>query len=561
MSNVTLRAHGLRYKCVITESDSHIIFNRAPFEFKEEIKAMQGARWFPESYHWRVKNSPRNKFQLAAMMVEPENPNPYAWFEQTTHTHTGHENSPFPLRQHQIDMVQKVMTLRYQILAAHMGLGKTLTSIEIMRQFAELYGWDNQDFDKHVWFVGPKSALESVEADLYKWKVDFKPRLLTYGRLVLDGDKYIEQFGVPQLVFFDESSSLKSPGAQRTQAAQSLADKVREEYGMNIGGVVLLSGTPTAKRPSDIWSQAEIAWPGFLREGSFSAFEDRYAVVVTVEDADGTTYKKIEGWRDEEVEKIPSRLDGLMSVYRKDDLLNLPERTFTRIECPSNARTNRVARILADSAPNVITALTRLRALSSGFQYTDDESLNEAGERAMVETACPKDDILRQYLTREETRGRMIAFASFQGSLDRVKRICQAEGWDTIMVDGRGWNCFSADGEQVKQHILDFWADNPNKTVFIGNPASCRFGLTLVEAKTTVVFDQNFSAEHRLQSLDRNYRIGQDEPVEVVDLLHLPVDGLIVDTLTENKRLEELSLGLIVSQLGEVTDGSSIEAV
>jgi SNF2 family DNA or RNA helicase len=177
----------------------------------------------------------------------------------------------------------------------------------------------------------------------------------------------------------------------------------------------------------------------------------------------------------------------------------------------------------------------------------------------MVETACPKDAELVKYLGREETRGRMIAFASFQGSLDRVKRLCQAEGWDVVMVDGRGWNCFKADGTRVKDHILDFWANNENKTVFVGNPASCRFGLTLTEAKTIVVFDQNFSAEHRLQSLDRNYRIGQDEEVEVIDLLHLPVDGLILDTLTENKRLEDLSLGLVLAQLGgESTDSEKV---
>ena len=49
--------------------------------------------------------------------------------------------------------------------------------------------------------------------------------------------------------------------------------------------------------------------------------------------------------------------------------------------------------------------------------------------------------------------------------------------------------------------------------------------------------------------MDRNYRMGQTEEVRVIDLIHLPVDGLVLETLTENKRLEDLSLGRIREQL------------
>jgi SNF2 family DNA or RNA helicase len=446
-------------------------------------------------------------------------------------------------------MIRKALTYRYQIFAADMGLGKTLTAIEIIERMARKYGWDN-DCRNECWFVGPRSALESVEVDLHKWGVNLVPRMLTYERVLIDGPDLLKTNGTPRMVVFDECTALKTPSAQRTVACQKLADAIRAEYATE-GCVILLSGSPTAKRPSDIWSQAEIAWPGFLREGSLKAFEQRYAIVEEGQDGDGNKFKMITGWKDKEVSQLPARLDGLMSVYRKDDILNLPTRTFTRVHTPATARIKRVAKIITESSPNVITALTRLRTLSSGFQYKEDGEAGENGERAMIETACPKDDKLREYLAREEPRGRMIAFASFQGSIDRVKRVCQAEGWDVVTVDGRGWTCWDAENNRVDDHFLDFWSGNPNKTVFIGNPASCRFGLTLTEAKTIVVYDQNFSAEHRLQSLDRNFRIGQDEPVEVVDLLHLPVDELILDTLTENKRLEDLSLGL----LSEVLDG------
>lgn len=544
MTAVTLRVKGKRHNCVIeAEGDTKLIFRKSPFALKNEIKAFKGARWNPDRRCWSIANCERNMFQLRAIMVEcegqPVTDNPYEHFEQ--------DLLPLeldvqrPLKDHQIEMVQKALTYRYQIFAAEMGLGKTLVAIEIAERIAAKNGWTPEETEANVWFVGPKSALESVQLDSHKWAGP-PMTLKTYERFVIDHDKFLDN--PPVSIFFDECSGLKNPNSLRSRAAQRMSDAVRAKHG-TLGSVVLLSGTPTAKRPSDIWSQAEICWPGFLREGSLKAFEERYAIVTQGEDADGNIFKKIDGWKDHEVEKLPVRLDGLMTVYRKDDLLDLPPRTFHVRETKVTSRIARVAKALVDSAPNVITGLTWLRALSSGFQYKEDGEPGPNGERAMVEAPCPKDAVLQEILAEEALRGRMITFASFQGSIDRVKRICQEEGWDTIIVDGRGWNCFDHENNRVKQHILDFWSNNPNPTVLIGNPQSCRFGLTLVEAKTVVVYDQNFSAECRLQSLDRNYRIGQDEPVRVIDLIHLPVDQLILDTLTDNKRLEDLSLGVI----------------
>jgi SNF2 family DNA or RNA helicase len=401
------------------------------------------------------------------------------------------------------------------------------------------------DLADEVWFVGPKSALESVYLDMYKWAVpDFlrSCRMMTYERLTIDGP----DLPTPKVVIFDECTQLKNPTSHRAKAAQKITDEVRRVHKMD-GMVICMSGSPTAKRPDDIWSQAEVVWPGYLREGSLRAFQSRYAIVEEMQNADGVWFPKLVGWKEKEVAKLPRRLEGLMSVYRKSEILNLPPRTKEVRRAEPTARIKRVAKAIVEASESTMTALTSLRTLSSGFQYKEG-SAGPDGARAMVETVCPKDDMLREILAEDESRGRIITFASFQGSIDRVRRICEGEGWDVITIDGRGWNSFRG-GERVKDHVLDFWRDNPTKTAVVGNPASCRYGLTLTEAKTTVYYDQNFSAEHRLQSMDRNYRIGQDEPVRVIDLVHLPVDDLIRETLEENRKLEELSLGLIYETL------------
>ena len=525
-----LRSRGIRHACTIEQDESKIYFRKAPYAMKGEIKAMKGARW--NGNYWTVSRCPRNLFQIRAMMVEPENPNPYAHFEQELVELPDHKDRP--LAPQQIDMLRRALTYHYQLIAAEMGLGKSLFAIELMERIGGRWV-----------FVGPKSALESVKLDRYKWKSTEEAELITYERLRIDRDELVKN--PPLGIIFDECTALKNPASLTGKAAQSVADAIRATHGLN-GFVICMSGTMTAKRPSDIWSQAEVVWPGFLREGSLKAFESRYAKITMHEDMDGVKYPVLEGWVEHEVKKIPSRLDGLMTTYFKKDWLPLPDRHFEVRKLEPSKRLTRIAGSICDAAPNTISALTSLRALSSGFQYAEDQDGGTEGERGMVETKCPKDDQLREILAEEESRGRIITFASFQGSIDRVRRICQGEGWDVVAIDGRGWICYK-DGEKVKDHVLDFWANNPTKTALVGNPASCRFGLTLVEAKTTVYFDQGFSAEHRLQSMDRNYRMGQDQDVRVVDLIHLPVDQLVLDTLTENRRLEDLSLGRIREML------------
>lgn len=525
-----LRSQGKRYRCVIKQDKTKIYFVKSPYALKNELKAMKGSRWNPDARCWSATRCSRNMFQLRAMMVEPQDINPYEHFEQPVKQLC---NSKRPLQPQQIEIVNNVLTYHYRLEIAEMGLGKSLAAMEII----EHVGLDNPA--EEALFLGPRSALESVEADRVKWDgPDFKTGTYEYAT---KHHKDIVK-NPPRVLICDESDALKNPSSQRTRAVQKIADAIRTVHGMD-GYVVLMSGSPSAKAPGDLWAQCEIVWPGFLREGSLRAFEDRYANIVKVEDMDGVTFRKIDGWKEKEVAKLPARMDGLATVYRFKDYVKLPERTFEVRTLKPSGRVKAAAKMLASSADSTIQALTWLRCLSSGFQYDDS-----SGTRQLVETFCPKDDVLREILGEDSSIGRSIVYASFQGSIDRVRNICTAEGWDVCQIDGRGWQAYKG-SEQVDEHVLSFWKNNPNKTVVVGNPGSCRYGLTLNEAKTITVFDQNFSAVHRLQSLARNYRLGQDSPVRVVDLIHLPVDQLILDTLKSNRKLELLSLGQIIESL------------
>jgi SNF2 family DNA or RNA helicase len=392
---VTTTQSGRRIKvpATIKYEANRIWFLKSPFALKDEIKAMAGARWHgydpaePKKM-WSVLDCERNRFQLQWLMGR----NPYTWWEQPLKEWEYDR----PLRTHQELMSNHMLTYHYAIIAAEMGTGKTLSAIECM----EKSGY------KDWWWVAPKSGLKEVEREFHKWGLssEINVELMTYRRLrgIMEGWK--DGDIPPPGVVYDESSRLKNAFAQRTVAAQNLADDIREHYGKD-GFVIEMSGTPSAKSPLDWWAQAEIAWPGFLREGNPRAFELRMGVFIEKETMHGKHFQRVTWLDDEnkckycggfesdeqhnpdfmaedyhlfeksfnEVAYLYERLQGLTLTLHKKDCLDLPEKHYRTIRLTPSQTITRVAKALVKVAPNVITGMTWLRELSDGFQYQNIE--------------------------------------------------------------------------------------------------------------------------------------------------------------------------------------------
>jgi len=609
-----------------------IEFLKSPFALKDDIKSMAGSRWHGYDDNnprkiWSVKDCTRNRFQLDFMQGR----NPYARWEKPLVEHEYER----PLRQHQRLMSDFGLTYQYCILAAEMGTGKTLSAIEIMEKSGQT-DW---------WWVGPKSGLKAVEREFQKWGltgIDLK--LMTYEALRTKMKNWVPGEMPPHGVIFDESSRLKNHRAKRSEAAQALADGIREAYG-NDGFVIEMSGTPSPKSPVDWWSQCEIAAPGFLKEGDMKSFEWRLGVFVQKETSQGKHWQRVTwlddeakcavcgGYPDEEqhnpdlfaddyhkweaseneVSYLHERLEGLVLVLHKKDCLDLPEKQYRTVRCEPSPTTNRVAKALVKIAPNAITGLTSLRELSDGFQYREeidgtdpcpvcaasdtpgktqiwcdpldpdrtfemidmlDQEYVDTLEKQLVdcptcdgtaevphkvrtvrEVPCPKDKALVELLDENEDQGRLVVFAGFTGSLDRVVKLCQKQKWAVVRVDGRGWKVYDMNGKPLHQaDPLAYWADvhNNQRVVFAAHPMSGGMGLTLTESRMAVFYSNDFNPESRVQAEDRIHRMGTDENLgaTIVDLIHLPTDERVRDILKDNRRLELMTMGDVTSTLG-----------
>jgi SNF2 family DNA or RNA helicase len=576
------------YNCEVTlqRTDGRIVFTRAPFVAKDEIKSLRGARWNKEKKQWSIDDCARNDFRLRFLSGE----NVYAPFDQTIIANSYER----PLRSYQCDLVDAALTKHYQYWAAEMGVGKTLAAQELIERA-----------DTDFYWIGPKTSLPNIEREFRKWGFKSKVEMLTYEGLV---SRMQTSSGYPPHgIMFDEASRLKTANSQRSKAAQEIADRIRKQWGM-AGYVVLMSGTPSPKSPLDWWSPCEICWPGFLREGSPQQLEKRLAFLLESDGEFGKYWKRL-GWRDDErkcgtcgelhgpfdddhvhstsineIKLLHERLKGLVVVKHKKDCLSLPDKQYRKVECQPSASTLRVADALYRVAEKTVTAATWLRELSDGFQYREvqdgttkcDHCQNgKVGEwfegesgpvkrevdcplcqgtqqkpnlvRVTKEVPCPKDAELKLLLDECEETGRIVIFAGFTGSVDRIVKLCKEKNWATVRCDGRGFQVTDGQGYLQTMEPLDYWADLENnpRVAFVAHPESGGMSLTLVESRMAVFWSNSFKPEYRIQAEDRIHRIGMDENkgCVIVDLVHLPSDERVIEVIRDNRRLELMTLG------------------
>lgn len=548
------------------------------FPYNEKVKdivkiRMDGARWEPNSKKWAVKDTPRSRWWLDFLAGK----NPF-----------GHYDRPVPefvpsrpeVRIYQNGMAGFCSFTKRCILAAEMGTGKTLTAIEVM-EASGLSDW---------WFVAPKNALLSVKVDMKKWGIKLQPKLLTYEQLVADVTR---PFNAPDGIIFDEASRVKNIKAQRTLAAMHVANEIRKKDGY----IILMSGTPAPKSPVDWWALCEIVCPGFLAEGNIHKFLNRVAVVKQEEGISGVKYPKILTFKDNpdkcnmcgnfkdhpihtseaflkltkpddyhdfvpsinEVALLHQRMKGLVKVVLKEDCLDLPEKVYRTIELTPEPKTVNMAKLITKSARNTAQALILLRELSDGFQYHTKLVGTETCEPCkgkgcihcsnkgqvkvfkdeVVEIGTPKDAALREIM--EDMESRLIVYAGFTGTIDKICKIVREENWDFIRVDGTGWkSSFAQTAEEMLTEFQDL--KSTKRIVFVGHPKSAGMGLTLTASTTTLYYSNDFDGESRSQSEDRNHRIGS-RGCNIIDLYHLPVDKLVCENLKNKRNLMLLTLG------------------
>ena len=152
-------------------------------------------------------------------------------------------------------------------------------------------------------FDGLDIFLMNVEALAHKPAVDFLQKYL---------------LGTLSLLCVDESTTIKSPSAQRTKNILKICKGASYRR--------ILTGSPVTKNPMDLYSQCAFLDEDLLGFSSYWAYKARYAIEVK-RHSSTHSYPHIIGFRN--LEELSDKLSNFSFRVLKEQCLDLPDKIYS----------------------------------------------------------------------------------------------------------------------------------------------------------------------------------------------------------------------------------------
>ncbi len=424
-----------------------------------------------------------------------------------------HQSFPY-----QHDAVMALCNLEYGAIFHEQGLGKTKIAIDL------LLDWLQQKTVDTVILVVKKSLIQNWLDELAT-HCFIKPRLLSTNReenfyvfnsparlvvanyeTIKSEKERIKLFSKTRDVgvILDEAAKIKTPDSEITQAFFELIPFFKRR--------VIMTGTPAANRPYDVWAQIYFLDRGNSLGTNFSEFK-------RLTNLDNDLYED-EG-RQVGLEKQLSGVFSRISSFavretKASGVIELPDKVIQSVPCYWESRQLEIYQQLRNEL--------RLVILKNGKPVED---ISDSTLKLLLR------------LVQVSSNPRLIddGYGASPGKMDTLFELlsnCAAKGEKTVI-----WTCFNENAiwlakelieyspctvygklpiQTRNEHIKHFKVD-PAARVLIATPGSAKEGLTLTVANNAIFFDRGFSLDDYLQAQDRIHRISQEKTCYVYNLI------------------------------------------
>jgi SNF2 family DNA or RNA helicase len=450
---------------------------------------------------------------------------------------------------YQAEALQATKDLPYAAIFHEQGLGKTKIGIDLA-----LHWIQSQTVDS-VLIVTKRGLIQNWIEEM-RFHTHVVPRLISQDRranfLALNSPAriYLAHYEVMKSeqsrlslfletrtvgVILDEAHKIKNPESAVSRALFRLAPNLKRR--------VIMTGTPVANRPYDLWSQIFFLDQGASLGTDFKDFQSRLDLT---NDLAHDRHK---------VDAFEANLAAVFDRIRPFSVretkqgadIQLPQKNFKTVAVEMEGRQAelyaqykkefssiliRCGQPVLDDAEDSLKRLLRLVQVASNPRLIDDSYRATPGKLQVLR------NIIEDIIDRSE---KVIVWTSFTANVDWLAREFRSYG--AVRIHGK------LSYEQRTNSVQAFKTD-PDCKILIATPASAKEGLTLTVANNAIFFDRSFSLDDYLQAQDRIHRISQAKDCTITILRAKDtIDEWVESLLTAKSLAAQLAQGDISAEL------------
>lgn len=322
--------------------------------------------------------------------------------------------------------------------------------------------------------------------------------------------------GTIGMIVFDECHKAKNPTTQQGKGILKLQAKT----------MVAMTGTPLMNNPLDLF--IILKWLGYEKH-TFYSFKNHYC------EFGGYGGYQIMGYKF--LDELQSRLDEIMLRRRKEEVLDLPEKTyideFVEMTPKQKQIYNEVTQEIKMNidqikmANNPLAELIRMRQ-ATGYTGILSSTVQESAKLDRME------ELVEEAVSNDK---QVVIFSNWTQMTDVIfERLHKRFVVSRITGETK---------DSDRQRIVEQFQDGIYK-ILIGTAGAMGTGLTLTAGSVEIFMDEPWNMALKEQCVDRCHRIGQNSNLTIYTLMckdtideriHEIVEkkGVLADAIVDNK--------------------------
>lgn len=435
---------------------------------------------------------------------------------------------------YQEEAVKAIRDLEYAAIFHEQGLGKTKIAIDILLYWLEKLNIDTvlivtkktlvpnwvEEFEAHT-YIKPSVLSNNRSNNFYIFNSTERIIVTNFETISSEKERlklFLKTRSVA--IIIDESAKIKNPESKLTKDFFDLSQLFAKR--------IIMSGTPVANRPYDIWSQIYFLDNGKTLGSNFASFK---------KDCDLSNDLGDNSERLSRFEKCVSSIfskikDFTVRETKNSGIITLPSKVYHDIIVPFEKKQARMYETLRsemeitirkgddtliDESPEAIKRLLRLVQITSNPRLIDDGYKNISSKEKAL------DQLINSIMSQQES---VIVWSSFT---ENINYLCKKyKQFNSVKITGK-----MSSEDRIRS--VKYFKSGESKILF-ATPQSAKEGLTLTIANHSIFYDRGFNLDDYLQAQDRIHRISQQKECHIYNLM---IEGSIdiwIDKLLLSKQ-------------------------